>query len=121
MGNGSENAQYWEWDRCRWGSHRVSCYPGNCPYRVYAEGSRVIREEISCSYPEFSDPSFRVPDYNPRGCQKGAQHSRSMYGLDRLLYPMKRVGERGSGKWERITWTDSHGGPLPTQPKRKTA
>ena len=27
-----------------------------------------------------------------------------MYGKQRVLYPMKRIGERGSGKWERITW-----------------
>jgi DMSO reductase family type II enzyme molybdopterin subunit len=107
MENSSESDRYWEWDRCRWGSHRVSCYPGNCPYRVYAKDGRVIREEISCSYPEFSDPSFRVPDFNPRGCQKGVQHSRSMYGPDRVLYPMKRVGERGGGRWQRISWAEA--------------
>lgn len=27
-----------------------------------------------------------------------------MYGPDRVLYPMKRKGERGSGQWERISW-----------------
>jgi anaerobic selenocysteine-containing dehydrogenase len=71
---------------------------------VYVKDEKVIREEISCTYPEFTDPEYRVPDYNPRGCQKGYQHSRSMYGPDRVLYPMKRKGERGSGQWERITW-----------------
>ncbi|MFZ0245653.1 molybdopterin-dependent oxidoreductase [Candidatus Binatus sp.] len=95
---------YWQWDRCRWGTHRVNCYPGSCPFRVYAKNGEVIREEISCTYPEFSDPDYKVPDYNPRGCQKGYQHSKAMYGPDRLLYPMKRAGERGSGKWERISW-----------------
>src|SRR3990172_11470627 len=96
--------EYWQWDHWRWGTHRVNCYPGSCPFRVYAKDGKVIREEISCTYPEFSDPDYRVPDYNPRGCQKGYQHSRAMYGPDRLLYPMKRAGERASGKWERITW-----------------
>ncbi len=95
---------YWEWDKCRWGTHRVNCYPGSCPFRVYAKDGRVVREEISCTYPEFDDPEFRLPDYNPRGCQKGYQHSGAMYGPDRLLHPMKRVGERGSGQWERISW-----------------
>lgn len=102
---GSEqNQNYWDWDCWKWGTHRVNCYPGSCPFRVYVKDGKVIREEISCTYPEFSDPSYRVPDYNPRGCQKGYQHSRAMYGPDRVLYPMKRAGERGSGKWERITW-----------------
>ena len=27
-----------------------------------------------------------------------------MYGKQRILYPLKRVGERGDGKWERISW-----------------
>ena len=26
----------------------------------------------------------------------------------RILYPMKRVGERGSGEWERITWDEAY-------------
>ena len=45
-----------------------------------------------------------TPDYGPRGCQKGMRHSKYMYGKQRVLYPMKRVGERGAGKWERISW-----------------
>jgi anaerobic selenocysteine-containing dehydrogenase len=27
-----------------------------------------------------------------------------MYGPSRLSVPLKRVGERGSGRWERIGW-----------------
>jgi DMSO reductase family type II enzyme molybdopterin subunit len=99
---------YWQWDDCRWGTHRVNCYPGSCPFRVYAKDGRVVREEISCTYPEFDDPEFHLPDYNPRGCQKGYQHSGAMYGPDRLLYPMKRKGERGSGQWERIEWEQAY-------------
>jgi len=99
-----EQRQYFEWDSCKWGTHRVNCYPGSCPFRVYAKDGKVIREEISCTYPEFDDPESKVPDYNPRGCQKGYQHSRAMYGPDRVLHPMKRAGERGSGKWEKISW-----------------
>ncbi len=95
---------YWQWDSCRWGTHRVNCLPGSCPFRVYMRDGRVVREEISCTLPGFEDPDYRLPDSNPRGCQKGYQHSRSMYGPDRLLYPMKRKGERGSGQWERISW-----------------
>ena len=98
------NQEYWKWDECKWGTHRVNCLPGGCPFRVYSRDGRVIREEISCTYPNFSDSRFTVPDFNPRGCQKGQQHSRAMYGPDRVLHPMKRSGERGAGKWEPISW-----------------
>src|SRR3990170_4676666 len=103
-GSGEPKEGYWAWDNCTWGTHRVNCYPGGCPYRVYAKDGKVIREEIACPYPYPLFHDHKVPDYNPRGCQKGLQHSKAMYGPDRLLVPMKRVGERGSGKWEAIQW-----------------
>ncbi|MGI6217852.1 MAG: molybdopterin-containing oxidoreductase family protein [Coriobacteriales bacterium] len=37
-------------------------------------------------------------------CQKGVVSWRQVYAPDRLLYPLKRAGERGEGKWERISW-----------------
>lgn len=30
-----------------------------------------------------------------------------LYAPDRLKYPMKRVGEKGEGKWERISWDEA--------------
>ena len=37
-------------------------------------------------------------------CAKGAAGINQLYDPDRILYPMKRVGKRGEGKWKRITW-----------------
>ncbi len=39
-------------------------------------------------------------------CIKGATIPDIMYHPDRLLYPLKRAGERGEGKWERISWDE---------------
>ncbi|QGP90861.1 Nitrate reductase [Neomoorella glycerini] len=40
-------------------------------------------------------------------CPRGASGLQIIYSPDRLKYPMKRVGERGSGKWERISWEEA--------------
>jgi len=40
-------------------------------------------------------------------CIKGATIPDVMYHPDRLLYPLKRVGKRGEGKWERISWDEA--------------
>jgi DMSO reductase family type II enzyme molybdopterin subunit len=45
-----------------------------------------------------------VPDFNPMGCQKGACWHQFLSGQERVLHPLKRVGERGEGKWEQVSW-----------------
>ncbi len=94
----------WVWDKVCFGTHLVDCYPGNCSWRVYTKEGIVWREEQSANY-AVVDPTG--PDWNPRGCQKGATYSHMMYNPDRVKYPMKRIGERGEGKWKRITWDEA--------------
>jgi DMSO reductase family type II enzyme molybdopterin subunit len=81
------------------GTHGINC-AGTCAFNVYVKNGIVWREEQQAEYGASGDS----PDYGPRGCQKGLRHSKYMYGPQRILYPMKRVGERGAGKWERVTW-----------------
>lgn len=101
--NGWENLhrEEWTWDQVTYGTHLVDCYPGNCLWRVYTKDGIVFREEQAAKYPVIDASG---PDFNPRGCQKGASYSLQMYNPDRLKYPMKQTGERGSGKWKRISW-----------------
>ena len=40
-------------------------------------------------------------------CAKGAASKQYVYNKDRILYPMKRIGEKGSRKFERITWEEA--------------
>ncbi|HIP72058.1 MAG TPA: formate dehydrogenase, partial [Anaerolineae bacterium] len=44
------------------------------------------------------------PGSRGRNCAKGPATHNQIYDPERILYPLKRVGERGSGKWKRITW-----------------
>ncbi len=93
--------QKWQWDRVVWGTHCVDCYPGNCPYRVYIKDGIVLNEEQAATYNTIEEG---VPDMNPMGCQKGAMWGQMLYSKERVLYPLKRVGERGSGRWKRVSW-----------------
>lgn len=47
------------------------------------------------------------PRSEGRMCSKGLSATRILYDPERTRYPMKRVGERGSGKWERISWDEA--------------
>ncbi len=40
-------------------------------------------------------------------CVKGKAAAELAYHPDRLKYPLKRVGARGEGKWERISWDEA--------------
>ena len=92
--------QKWTWDSVVRGSRGLNC-TGHCAMNVYVKNGIVWREEQQGEYGRSGDDT---PDYGPRGCQKGLRHAKYMYGSQRVLYPMKRLGERGEGKWERISW-----------------
>jgi len=40
-------------------------------------------------------------------CAKGLAITQLAYHPDRILHPMKKVGEKLSGEWERITWDEA--------------
>lgn len=44
------------------------------------------------------------PGSRGRNCAKGPATHNQIYDPERILYPLKRVGKRGEGKWKRISW-----------------
>ncbi len=75
----------------------TTCH-ARCGVFVYSDGDEIVKIE--------GDPD------NPKsyGTICGAGMSQREIHNDtegRLLYPMRRVGERGSGEWERITWDEA--------------
>ena len=91
----------WTWDKIAKCTHSWANCSGGCEWDVYVKDGIVWREEQVANYQREND---YLPDYNPRGCQKGACYSELMYNPGRIKYPLKRVGERGSGKWQKISW-----------------
>ncbi len=94
----------WRWDRVVKGSHnRANCFSA-CSWNLFVKDGIVWREEQNAVYAQTNSS---VPDFNPRGCQKGGCYSNLQQEESRVLYPMKRVGERGEGKWKRISWDEA--------------
>ncbi|MFN8624380.1 MAG: molybdopterin-dependent oxidoreductase [Candidatus Binatia bacterium] len=97
--------QQWIWDAVVKGTHHVNCwYQRGCNWNVFVKDGVVWREEQVAAYPR-TNPT--VPDFNPRGCQKGACYSQRMYDASRVRYPLKRTGKRGEGKWTRVSWAQA--------------
>ena len=95
--------EQWDWDSVSRSTHSVNC-TGSCSWNVYVKDGQVWREEQAGDYPRFDED---LPDPNPRGCQKGACYSDYANADQRVKYPLRRTGERGSGEWERISWDEA--------------
>jgi DMSO reductase family type II enzyme molybdopterin subunit len=91
----------WTWDSVVKGTHlRANCIAA-CSWNLFIRSGIVWREEQNAVYQQTRAD---LPDFNPRGCQKGACYSALMYEPSRIKYPLKRVGQRGSGRWQRVSW-----------------
>ncbi len=64
---------------------------------AYLEDGRIVKLEGN---PEH-------PGNRGKLCAKGNAGWQHVYDPDRLLYPLKRTGKRGEGKWKRITWEEA--------------
>ena len=68
-----------------------------CGILAHVEGDRVVKVEPA----EFPDPKMR------RICLRGLCSLDITYHRDRLQYPMRRIGKRGEGRFERISWDEA--------------
>ena len=72
-----------------------------CPLRCFTKNGRVIRIETDNTAPDTLGPR------QLRACQRGRSMRERIYSPDRLKFPMKRVGRRGEGRFERISWEEA--------------
>jgi len=68
-----------------------------CRMRVHVEGGKVVEVR--------GDPTD--PEGKGELTLRGKHIKELLYAPDRLKYPMKRAGEKGEGKWERISWDEA--------------
>ncbi len=84
---------------------RVGCPAHNCGGRCLLRATVV--DGVITRLETDDRPTDTVAMPQLRGCPRGRSYRRRQYHPDRLKYPMKRVGERGSGEFERISWDEA--------------
>ncbi|MBW2149979.1 MAG: nitrate reductase subunit alpha, partial [Deltaproteobacteria bacterium] len=76
----------WQHDRVVRSTHGVNC-TGSCSWNVYVKDGIIVWETQKVDYPELGPD---VPDYEPRGCPRGATFSWYIYSPIRVKYPYIR-------------------------------
>lgn len=84
-------------DKAVWSSCTVNC-GSRCLLRLHVKDDAVYWVESDTT----GDDTYG--NHQVRACLRGRSIRRRMNHPDRLKYPMKRVGKRGEGKFERISW-----------------
>lgn len=79
--------------------HKSECFICNsgCDAAVFVKDGRVLKVEGDVSSPVTKGTL----------CSKGLSSADMLYQPERLLHPLKRAGERGEGKWQRISWDEA--------------
>jgi anaerobic dimethyl sulfoxide reductase subunit A len=73
---------------------------GRCVVNAHVVDDRIVK--IS------TDPARWQPELPPlHACARGVGQIERLYHPDRLQYPMRRVGPRGSGQFERVSWDEA--------------
>lgn len=78
--------------------------PSNCRFCGYQCGIMATVEDGRVVKVEPDETRFPYSKEIQRGCKRWPMILEVMDHPQRINYPLKRVGERGSGRWQRITW-----------------
>ncbi|MFC1861569.1 molybdopterin-dependent oxidoreductase, partial [Chloroflexota bacterium] len=78
---------------------KTTCYlcHGGCILLAHVRDGKLVKLE--------GDPDG--PHNRGSICEKANAAIQYVYSPYRLKYPLKRVGERGEGKWQRISWDEA--------------
>jgi len=69
---------------------------GRCVLKAHIKNGKIIRFEAD----DGEEPQIRA-------CPRGRAYRQRVYSPERLKYPLRRTGERGQGKFERISWDEA--------------
>lgn len=92
-----EPAQAAAEDKIVWSQCNVNC-GGRCIFQWHVKDGKI-------AYMLTDDTGN--DDFQARACLRGRSMRQWINHPDRLQYPMKRTGPRGTGKFERISWDEA--------------
>ncbi len=103
-----------QWDD--WSEYDPNAWPKKVEKRYSLVPTICFNCEAACGLMAFVDKDsglIRKLEGNPyhpgsrgKNCAKGPATINQVNDPNRILYPLKRVGPRGSGQWERTNWNE---------------
>lgn len=103
-----------KWDD--WEEYEAKAWPKKQRRRYSIVPTTCFNCESACGLLAYIDKEtnevrkFEGNPWHPgsrgRNCAKGPATINQITDPDRILYPLKRTGERGEGKWERVSWDE---------------
>jgi anaerobic selenocysteine-containing dehydrogenase len=103
MDDSSIWSQMWPWTpvppdgEVAYEDSTCSLCPGGCGISVRKIDNRVVKIEGKPGHP-VNDGGI---------CILGLSGPQLLYGPTRIKSPMKRIGERGEGKWKKVSWDEA--------------
>lgn len=104
-----------QWDH--WVEYEAKDWPERSEKEYMIVPTTCFNCESACgltAYIDKNDLAIRKLEGNPyhpgsrgRNCAKGPATINQLTDPDRILYPMRRKGARGSGEWERVSWDEA--------------
>ena len=71
---------------------------GRCPIKLHVKDNKILRVEGD----DIGDTGQQL-----RTCLRCRAYRQYVHHPERLMHPLKRVGGKGEGKFERISWDEA--------------
>ena len=71
--------------------------PDTCALLVHIQEGRIVNVTGNPDHPTTKGSI----------CGKAHRYAERVYSRERVLYPLRRVGPKGSGQWQRIGWDEA--------------
>jgi anaerobic selenocysteine-containing dehydrogenase len=104
-----------EWDN--YADYESTSWPRKDRRRYWIIPSICFNCESACGILAYVDQEtleVRKIEGNPvhpgsrgRTCAKGVVTPNQLEDPDRILYPLRRAGERGDGRWQQVSWSEA--------------